>query len=94
MLPSVTGPVAVIMAKYDVFTVEVVIGKVVLVLPCETVALAGTDAAAGELLVKLKVVPPAGAGALNVIVAVELPVKAAPPITCCGLIAREFTARG
>ena len=93
MLLSVTGPDAVILTKAGVVTAVVVTGKVAWVFPPATVTLAWTDAAEGVSLVKLKDVPAAGAGALNVIVPVELPVIAAPPTTCCELRASEFTPR-
>ena len=82
-----------ILTKAGVVTAIVVTGKVAWVFPAVMVTLAGTVAAAGVSLVKLKDVPPIGAGALNVIVPVELPVMAAPPTTCCELRASEFTPR-
>ena len=69
----------------ELVTAVVVIGKLALVAPPATVTVAGT--VIPEPPVKAKVVPPAGAAELNVIV----PVLLAPPTISCGEIMNEFT---
>jgi hypothetical protein len=67
----------------------VVIVKVAVVALAATVTLAGACAAEGLLLDRVTTAPPAGAGALSVMV----PVDELPPITDGGLTATEVTAK-
>lgn len=71
--------VAVTIAEVDAVTAEVVTANVALVAPAAMVALAGTVAAALEL-VNVTTAPPVGAGAVRVTV----PVEVAPPTTLVG----------
>jgi hypothetical protein len=71
-------------------TIEVPTMKVVLVAPAGTVTLEGT-VAAPLLLESMTTAPPAGAGALNVTVPIELCV---PPTTLVGFSVNEDSVGG
>ena len=77
--------VAVIVTLVEADTEDVVMVKVVPVLPAGTVTDEGT-VAAGLLLLSATATPPAGTGALKVTV----PVEFAPPITLAGFKLSEF----
>lgn len=72
-------------------TVPVDTMKLALLAPAGTVTLAGTAAAPALLLERETTAPPAGAGALRVIVPVE---DCAPPITLVGFKASAETVVG
>ena len=80
---------AVMMTVVCATTAEVVAVNVALVMPAETVPLAGTDAAA-LLLDRVSTTPPAGAGTDKV----TAPVEVFPPVTAIGLIVSDVTAGG
>ncbi len=63
-----------------------VTGNVAVVVPADTVTLAGTWAAAVLLLTKVTTAPPRGAGPLNVTV----PVEGLPPTTEVGFRLKEL----
>ena len=71
----------------EAVTVLVVTVKIALLLPAETVTVAGTEAAAVLLLESVTTAPPAGAAALSVTV----PVDDVPPFTLAGLTVTEET---
>ena len=77
--------------EVDVATALVLIVKVALLLPAETVTLDGT-LAAPLLLESFTCAPPAGAGPLSVTVPVD---DCAPPVTLVGLnVSEETVGRG
>ena len=71
----------------EAVTVFVVTVKIAVLLPAETVTVAGTEAAAVLLLESVTTAPPAGAGTLSVTV----PVDDVPPVTLAGLTVSEET---
>ena len=73
--------------EVEAVTARVVVVKVALVAPAETVTLAGTVAAAMLPLERETRTPPFGAGALSATV----PVEGIPPLTLVGFSASEVS---
>ena len=79
--------VAVMFTVVTLLTLLVDIGNVPVVIPCETVAVAGTEAVLDWLLESDTTVPKAGAGALRVTV----PYAKDPPFRLFGVTVRPVT---
>jgi hypothetical protein len=83
--------VAEIVTGVDDATAALVAVNDPVVCPAETKTLAGTEAAAGTLLVSVTLIPPVGAGPVSVTVPAEF---AAPPTTATGAIVTDVSAGG
>jgi len=79
----------VIVTGVELKTTEVVISKLTVLAPADTVTDAGT-VAAGLLLFNATMAPPVGAGAVRVMV----PIEPVPPMTAVGLTLTELRAAG